>query len=209
MRIFRRKFQARKEARQDSTKEIDTGEFLRRIPRTLATFPMQFGSEGEYRTALQEIEWLKSIGRLDNSEFTAVATKYRLPVSFLKAKLQFPHDYMIMLSDWWAVLCSWAAQKRRMYRDPLDAYTERHNAEKLKAVVLVFGTLVGVIMILVPQNLAPFNLLKFNPYELFSFFIFPYVLTFAVVYYHSILYRRDKIEKLRATINLAMDKGYS
>jgi hypothetical protein len=76
---------------------------------------MQFGSESEYRTALQEIEWLKSIGKLDDAEFNALSVKYQFPVSFLKAKLRFPHDYMIMLSDWWAILCSWAAQKRRIH----------------------------------------------------------------------------------------------
>lgn len=97
--------------------------------------PMKFGSEEDFKIAINELKWINHTkGKLTKEDFEKVSEKYCFPDDFLKhgiVGLVFPDDYRISKSKWYPIIYSWSVQENeqsnRLYRLQIDYISTKHS----------------------------------------------------------------------------------
>ncbi len=123
---------------------------------------MKFGSERDFKTAVDELKWLrKDKGALIENDFAVVSQKYNFPADFLKVGLDglsHPNDYLTSKSRWYPIVYSWIKQEKQyslnLFKLQFDYIQSKYYA------TVSLGT-IGFLLLFISlfaQDLLPFPL---------------------------------------------------
>jgi len=172
---------------------------------TPGSFPMRFGTEIEYKMALNELRWLKRLrGELSTTDFTPVANKYGFPEDFLKKGLEglSIEDRMIRTSNWFPIIYAWAAQRKATRKELLD--TAIASGRLVRRLALESGMIINVGLAIVWAFLVFMSLKLFYVIQWVSPFIASFIIAFiffAISHVNSfrtqLQQKREKADEVR------------
>lgn len=145
---------------------------MEKVENTAIKSPIKFGSEVDFKLAIQELKWLKSTKhRITNNDYKIISEKYVLPINFLKkgiSGLNFPEDFRMLNSKWFPIFYSWTIQNHDRFVNLLRV---RIDFEKSHAV----SRMIPIIIVIIFGGFA-WILFKNNPTELLEVFVLGIIL---------------------------------
>jgi hypothetical protein len=131
-----------------------------RIPNT----PLRFGTKNDFDLALNELRWIRSInGKLEESDYEIVSSKYLFPKEFLKHGLKglSQNDFIIMKSKWFPIIYGWWKHWDEMQTEYLKRiiWFSRSLFVFYFVLVVIVTTYLYLIFLFLRFDLGPINLI--------------------------------------------------